>query len=304
MSSHIQALKQKKLLPKPPEFLADAIQYEVIMGSVAYGVSNDSSDMDIYAFAIPPKEMMFPHLRGEIPGFDACSVQFEQYQQHHIHDNDALGSKGRVYDITVYAIAKYFRLLADNNPNIIDSLYVPDNCVLYASPIGEMLRERRQLFLHKGCWAKFKGYAYGQMHKIRTKQPEGKRKTLVDEFGYDVKFAYHVVRLLGEVEQLLLHGDMDLQRDAEQMKAIRRGEWSLMQLEDYFKHKEADLERVYLASALPAKADTTAIRQLLTDCLEQHFGSISTVISQPHAAERALSDIQKVLQHYQATQRE
>ena len=299
MSSHIQALKQKKLLPNPPEFLADAIQYEVIMGSVAYGVSNDSSDMDIYAFAIPPKEMMFPHLRGEIPGFDACSVQFEQYQKHHIQDTDALGGRGRVYDITAYSITKYFRLLADNNPNIIDSLYVPDNCVLYASPIGEMLRERRQLFLHKGCWAKFKGYAYGQMHKIRTKQPEGKRKALVDDFGYDVKFAYHVVRLLGEVEQLLLHGDMDLQRDAEQMKAVRRGEWSLIRLEDYFKNKEADLERVYLASALPDKADTTAIRRLLTDCLEQHFGSMSAIISQPNVAERTLADIQQVLQRYQ-----
>lgn len=297
MSSHIQLLCQQNLI-RPPDFLADAIQYEVIMGSVAYGVSNDSSDMDIYAFAIPPKTMMFPHLRGEIPSFDKCEVQFEQYQQHHIHDTNALGGKGRVYDITAYSIAKYFRLLSENNPNIIDSLYVPDNCVLYASPIGEMVRERRQLFLHKGCWVKFKGYAYGQMHKIRTKQPQGKRKDLVDKFGYDVKFAYHVVRLLGEVEQLLLHHDMDLRRDAEQLKAIRRGEWSLQQLEDYFVHKEADLERVYLASHLPDKADTDAIRQLLVDCLEQHFGSLDAVISRPHAAEQALDEIQQIVQRY------
>jgi hypothetical protein len=189
----------------------------------------------------------------------------------------------------------------DNNPNIIDSLYVPDHCVLHASPIGLMLRENRQLFLHKGCWAKFKGYAYGQMHKIRTKQPEGKRKALVDEFGYDVKFAYHVVRLLGEVEQLLLHQDMDLRRDAEQLKAIRRGEWSIEQLEAHFKQKEADLERVYLNSPLPDTANKDAVRQLLTDCLEQHFGSISEVVSHPHAADRALADIQKVLQRYQGT---
>lgn len=298
MSSHILALRQKNLLPNPPDFLVDAVQYEVIMGSVAYGVSNDSSDMDIYAFAIPHREMMFPHLRGEIPGFDQCSVQFEQYQQHHIQDNAALGGRGRVYDITVYAIAKYFRLLTENNPNIIDSLYVPDNCVLYASPIGAMLRERRRLFLHKGCWNKFKGYAYGQMHKLRTKQPEGKRKTLVDEFGYDVKFAYHVVRLLGEVEQLLLHHDMDLTRDAEQLKAVRRGEWSLLKLEDYFAAKEADLERVYLASSLPDKADTRAIRQLLTDCLEQHFGSLAAIISQSSEAERTLDEIQRILARY------
>ncbi|EIJ34804.1 nucleotidyltransferase domain-containing protein [Thiothrix nivea] len=80
MGSHIQALQHKKLLPSPPAFLADAVQYEVIMGSVAYGVSNDSSDMDIYGFAIPPKTLMFPHLRGEILGFDTYSPPFEQYQ--------------------------------------------------------------------------------------------------------------------------------------------------------------------------------------------------------------------------------
>lgn len=100
-------LAEKQLLPDPPDFLADAVQYEVIMGSVAYGVSNDSPDMDIYAFAIPPKDMMFPHLRGEIPGFDECAVQFEQYQQH-IQYADALGGRGRVYDVMVYAIVKYF----------------------------------------------------------------------------------------------------------------------------------------------------------------------------------------------------
>jgi hypothetical protein len=108
-----------------------------------------------------------------------------------------------------------------------------------------------------------------------------------------------VVRLLGEVEQLLMHQDMDLQRDAEQMKAIRRGEWTLPQLEDYFVRKEADLERVYLASRLPDAPDTAAIRQLLTDCLEQHFGSISEAVSRPHAAERALEEIGQVLQRYQ-----
>ncbi len=57
--------------------------------------------------------------------------------------------------MTVYPIVKYFRLLMDNNPNIIDSLFVPRNCVLYSTKVGEMVRENRHIFLHKGCWAKF-----------------------------------------------------------------------------------------------------------------------------------------------------
>lgn len=300
MTCHFEKLSARQLLPGAPDFLKSAIQYEVIMGSMAYGVSNDSSDMDIYAFAIPPKDWMFPQLRGEVPGFDNFKLKFEQYQQHHIFDASALGGRGRTYDFTVYSIVKYFRLLMENNPNIIDSLYVPDNCVLHSTGIGNRIREQRQLFLHKGCWAKFKGYAYGQMHKIRTKQPEGKRKALVEEFGYDVKFAYHVVRLLDEVEQLLVSHDMDLTRNAEQLKAIRRGEWSLIRLEDYFKSKEADLEQVYHDSSLPGQADTDAIRQLLLECLEQHFGSLGAMVSQNNAAELALAEIQATLQRYQA----
>jgi len=300
MSSHFDRLYKQNLLPNAPDFLSSEIQYEVIMGSVAYGVSNDSSDMDVYGFAIPPKDFVFPQLRGEIPGFDDFSVKFEQYQQHHIIDASALGGKGREYDFTIYSIVKYFRLLMDNNPNIIDSLFVPENCVLHCTEIGDMLRQNRQLFLHKGCWAKFKGYAYGQMHKIRTKNPEGKRKASVDKYGYDVKFAYHVVRLLDEVEQLLLHHDMDLRRNAEQLKAIRRGEWTLDELEQHFKNKEGELEKVYLSSTLPDKANPDKVRQLLMNCLEQHFGSLSAVVSQNNAAELALQEIQAVMKRYEA----
>ncbi|WGZ94895.1 MAG: hypothetical protein QJT81_02595 [Candidatus Thiothrix putei] len=50
---------------------------------------------------------------------------------------------------------------------------------------------------------------------------------------------------------------------------------------------------------MPDAPDTDAIRQLLTDCLEQHFGSISEAVSRPHAAERALDEIGQVLQRYQ-----
>jgi predicted nucleotidyltransferase len=196
MPSYTEQLAIKGLLPELPHHVRDGVQYEVVMGSIAYGVSNDNSDMDVYGFSIPPKEVIFPSLRGEILGFDDYEIQFSQFQKHHIKDAAALGGKGRVYDMTIYSIVKYFRLLMENNPNIIDSLYVPDNCILYSTPIADRIREHRKMFLHKGCWATFKGYAYGQMHKILTKKPEGKRKAIVEQFGYDVKFAYPVVRLL------------------------------------------------------------------------------------------------------------
>lgn len=295
MASTFSSLQSKGLIRNAPSFLSSGIQYEVIMGSMAYGVSSDSSDMDIYGFAIPPKDDVFPHLRGEIPGFDECVPQFQQFQEHHIWDETALAGKGREYDLTIYSIVKYFRLLTDNNPNIIDSLFVPRNCVLHATQVAELVRENRQLFLHKGCWAKFKGYAYSQVHKMQTKEPIGKRKDIIAQYGYDVKFAYHVVRLLYEVEQLLLEQDMDLMRYKEQLKAIRRGEWSLEDVKDFFTRKEKALEKVYLESPLPSEPDTAKIRQLLLDCLEHHYGNLGSAIVVPDKANQTLKEIKKLL---------
>jgi predicted nucleotidyltransferase len=54
------------------------------MGSQAYGVNTDTSDLDIYGVCIPPKEMIFPHLAGEIPGFGQQIQRFEMWQEHKV----------------------------------------------------------------------------------------------------------------------------------------------------------------------------------------------------------------------------
>ena len=117
----IQELQSKGLI-HPPAWLPTNVQYLTIMGSVAYGVSSDTSDMDLYGFAIPPKLEVFPHLRGEIMGFGRQKQRFEQWQEHHVRDEDALGGKGRDYDLQVFNIVKMFNLCLDNNPNMIDAV--------------------------------------------------------------------------------------------------------------------------------------------------------------------------------------
>jgi predicted nucleotidyltransferase len=289
--STLQHLTERGLL-KPPRWLPPNVQYETIMGSVAYGVSSDTSDMDVYGFAIPPKEDIFPHLNGEILGFGTQRTRFEQFQQHHIADPDALAGHGRTYDLTVFSIVKFFQLAMENNPNVIDSLFTPMACVLHMTRVGNLVRENRRLFLHRGAWPKFKGYAYSQLHKIASKTPTGKRKAVVERHGYDTKFAYHVVRLLGEAEQILIEGDIDLQRDRERLKAIRRGEWTEERLRQWASEKETDLERAYAASPLPAQPQEEKLKQLLLQCLEEHYGSLTQCIVQPERALMALRAIQ------------
>ncbi|HEX8200013.1 MAG TPA: nucleotidyltransferase domain-containing protein [Isosphaeraceae bacterium] len=292
--STMQRLTDRGLI-RPPRWLPGNVQFETIMGSVAYGVSSETSDVDVYGWAIPPKDDIFPHLRGEIVGFGRPARRFEQYQEHHVQDPDALAGHGRAYDLTIFGIVKFFALAMENNPNIIDSLFTPTTCVLHSTRVGNIVRENRRLFLHKGAWPKFKGYAYSQLHKLSIKEAKGKRAELVAEHGYDTKFGYHVVRLVGEVEQILVEGDINLQRDHEQLKAIRRGEWTEERLRTWFAAKESHLERLYAESPLRSAPDEPRIKALLRHCLEEHYGSLQGCLVDPDRAAAALRTIQAEL---------
>ncbi len=296
---YIKELADKKIA-HPPFWLATNVHYEVAMGSYAYGTSLETSDFDIYAWCIPKREELFRHLQGEIVGFGTQKHRFSQYQEHHLFDPDALGGKGREYDISCYNIIDYFQLVMKNNANVLDSLFVPDNCVLHITRIGQMVREKRKIFLHKGAWHVFKGYSFAQIKKMSNKERESsERQAEIDKHGYDLKYAMHLVRLLNEIEQILTEGDLDLQRNREQLKSIRRGEWTEQQVRDYFTAKEKELEEVYNKSTLPWGPDEPAIKQLLLNCLEEHYGSLSKCIEMPDKYKTALDEIAEVLRKVQ-----
>jgi predicted nucleotidyltransferase len=292
--SYINLLTKKGLI-SPPKWLPDQVMYETAMGSLAYGVTQEDSDFDIYGFCIPPKEVVFPHLDGEILGFGRQKKRFNQYQQHHIFDSNS----GKTYDITIFNIVDYFRLLMDNNPNIIDSLFTSTTCVLHCTQVGNLVRENRKIFLHKGAFHRFKGYAYSQLHKMSTKETEGKRKEIRDKFGFDVKYAMHLVRLLNECEQILTVGDINLQQNNEQLKAIRRGEVSEAEIRAWFSEKERFLEKLYSDSPLPYEPNENKIKSLLLQCLKIHYGDLTNYYHEPNSAALALKEISTIIEKYE-----
>lgn len=356
MSNIVIQLEQKGLV-RPPSWLSSNIHYLTIMGSHAYGVADTSikdkiPDYDVYGWAIPPKNMIFTHLTGYIPGFGPEPPNFEQFQQHHILDKDALGGRGKEWDLTIYSIVKYFNLCRENNPNMMDSLFTPEECVIHCTQIGRMVRDNRRLFLSKLCWKKYRGYAHEQLKKcknvIESKEimdvwifekkhniPQETRlsdielaktnKSLtclahltdqeLDQYhtlyqtgmststrfenrkcdGQDSKFLYHILRLFDQAEQVLLEGDMNLQRSKEVMKAVRRGEWSIDQVQTWAIEKDKHLEAAYTSSKLPEKPPIEPLYQLLKDCLEQHFGSLDNCITQVDWAQKALKQLDDVM---------
>lgn len=278
----------------PPKWLAANTHYLVTMGSRAYGVARpDKSDHDLYGFAVPPKRMVFPFsdLTGAIYGFGTKPQTFDQFeQQGAAHD-------GAEYDFRVMSLVKYFHLTLGCNPDVLDSLFVPEDCVLHCTTMAQMVRDNRHLFLHrKGVWHAFRGYAKSQLHKLHSKKATGKRAEDVQREGFDRKFAYHGVRLLAEAEQLLTTGTLDLRKPQDLLLAIREDDG--MPLEDILTWTEAkqnELEQAYESSQLPEKPDEEKVLRLLWDCLEQHFGKLEGLKPDTDLALATLRKIQSTL---------
>jgi predicted nucleotidyltransferase len=293
----LERLYRQKLI-HPPKFLIANCQYLTQMGSVAYGVSGQSSDIDVYGFCIPSKELVFPHISGEIPGFGTQIQRFNVWQEHHVQDKD----KQVEYDFAVYSMVSYFQLLMDNNPNIIDSIFTPQRCVIHSTKISDHIRANRLKFLHKGAYHKFKGYAYSQMSKIKSKvnSSNEKRSADIEKNGYDTKFAYHLVRLSCECEQILVEHDLDIERNSEQLKSIRRGEWTLERIEQWFENKEKLLDTLYAESTLQHSPNEGEIKQLLMECLEMFFGDLSSVVIKENSVQKLIDEMQNVIDRHKS----
>lgn len=254
-----------------PDFItSSSVDMLTVMGSRAYETNTDDSDWDFYGFIVPPIEFVFPHTAGVISGFDRQTQAFDQYQGQHL-----LNPKGEEFDITIYNIVKYFRLCMEGNPNMIDSLFTDSDKLRKTSQIGAMVRSQRRLFLSMKCYHTFRGMAHSHMSRLTSRERVGKRSSLVEKYGYDVKDASHVLRILLELSQILLTGDLDLTKEADRLiiMEVKRGEWSKEQVINFFNIEMKRLEEI-TQYKVPHFPDEVAIKELLVDCLEYKYGSL------------------------------
>lgn len=136
--------------------------FEAIVGSRAYGLHNKNSDTDIKGVYVLPKELYYG---------------LEYVEQVNNETND----------IVYYELSRFVELLLNNNPNMLELLALPSNCVLYKHPLFDMLN--MELFLSKQCETSFANYAFTQIKKAsglekKIMNPIDKRKKTVLDFCY------------------------------------------------------------------------------------------------------------------------
>jgi len=264
MNSIVKTIDRPQII----SFVQDNLEYEVLMGSQAYGCATPKSDIDIYGFCLPTVKDVWPEKAGIIPGFDKYQ-KFEQQQIHHRPYKDT------TFDANIYNVVKYVRLVADCNPNMIDSLFVPDNCILFLGKYGKVLRDNRHLFLCKKVYHSFTGYLHAQKRKLYAHEDTtGKRKELIEKFGYDVKCAYHMVRLAFECHQILSTGNLILNTptSTQYYKEIREGKWSIERvLKTCEEFEKLSLNDYQTNNDIPMNIQEGKIHNLLLGILQEFY---------------------------------
>ena len=247
-----------------PDWIKNSLIFEAKTGSHSYGCATENSDLDLNGICVPSLDILFPYKTiNYIYGFGTPPQKFENYQKNHLDG----------VDITVYNIVKFFHLCMNNNPNIVDILFSPEHCFTFLTPVGKHLIKNKEIFLSKKCYITFCGYAKSQLRKLnKVVINRPKRKKLIKDFGYDTKFAYHLVRLLSECKQILSEGTLILDKEKELYKEIRSGKWSEKEIIDFFNFHSHQLEVIYNKSTLPEKANEEKIKKLLIDCIEMFHG--------------------------------
>jgi len=216
-------------------------------GSQADGTATAVSDTDLIAVCVPPKKY---YLGLSTYGSDG-SKEIKQFAD---------------WDIVVYELHKFMRLLKGGNPNVLPVLFLEDDMYVRNSEAMRALRDHRDMFISKHCHKPFVGMAHGQLKRMTrwetTRKLGEKRKKLVETYGYDTHNAASLIKTLRQGTELLRDGRMYLDRrniDAAEIIAIKNGQWSMEKIQAEADRLFGEANEALLTSTLPETVDDDAI---------------------------------------------
>jgi hypothetical protein len=211
--------------------LESYVIYRCIVGSRAYGLDREGSDVDRRGIYLPPAELHWSLY--EVPG------QLENPQTEECY----------------WELKKFLILALKANPNILECLHTP--LVEESSEIADALLARRHAFLSKLVYQTYNGYAMSQFKKLE----QDLRATGTLKW----KHAMHLIRLLLQGIAILRQGEVYVNvaehRDA--LLGIRDGKenWSAVNTWRLALHRE--FEDAFQTSRLPEYPDYDQANRLL-----------------------------------------
>lgn len=231
-------LKQVKSGPvgDPAQVLAEYdlyrfVIYQCVVGSRAYGLSRDESDVDRRGIYLPPAE-----LHWSIYGVP------EQ-----LEDRDT--------DECYWELQKFMVLALKANPNILECLYTP--IVKKTSEISDGLLARREIFLSKLVYQTYNGYVMSQFRRLE--------QDLRNREEPSWKHAMHLIRLLLQGISILCEQrvPVNVETHRAELLAIRDGKMSWDQVNHWRLTLHREFEDAYRETQLPDSPDYAEANRIL-----------------------------------------
>ncbi len=166
-------------------------------------------------------------------------------------------------DLTIYSLRKYVRLALKGNPTVLSLLFAP---VTSGDARGSQLRDLAPLIVSRQAGKAFLGYLEAQRQRLLGERggKDVNRPELVEKYGYDTKYAMHMLRLGYQGVELLETGRLSLpMREPERswLRGVRTGGATLQEVLTKAGELRAHLEDLLETSPLPEQPNSAIVER-------------------------------------------
>ncbi|HMB26846.1 MAG TPA: nucleotidyltransferase domain-containing protein [Blastocatellia bacterium] len=203
--------------------LYDFVIYRCVVGSRAFGLADEDSDVDRRGVYLPPADL-----------------QWSLYGAPEQLENEATQE-------CYWELRKFLILALKANPNILECLYTP--MVETAAPIAQELLAMREIFLSKLIYQTYNGYVLSQFKKLE--------QDLRSTGAIKWKHATHLIRLLVSGVTVLKEGfvPVNVAEHRDLLLAIKRGEMGWDEVNSLRLNLHKRFDEAFADTKLPERPD-------------------------------------------------
>lgn len=203
--------------------LYQRVIYQCVIGSQAYGLSGDGSDIDRRGIYLPTAEQHWS--LTPLPEQLECDQTQEAY----------------------WELQKFLVLALKANPNVLECLYSP--LVEKLSPLAKQLLDMREIFLSRLVYQTYNGYVSSQFKKMQA--------DIRNQGSVKWKHVMHLIRLLMSGIHVLKQGyvQVEVGDRRELLLAIKRGEMPWEETEKLRRSLHKEFDQAFQQTSLPERPD-------------------------------------------------
>lgn len=211
---------------QPPDIerqLQDRVIYRCVIGSYAYGLAEEDSDIDRRGLYLPPADLHWSlyDLPEQLESKDTEECYWE--------------------------IRKFITMALKANPNVLECLYTP--IVELSTPLADELLAGRSSFLSKLIYQTYNGYVMSQFKRLE--------QDIRTTGSLRWKHAMHLIRLMLAGIVALREGTIPVQvgEHRERLLAIKHGDVSWQDVDAWRLALHREFDQALSVTTLPERPD-------------------------------------------------